>query len=114
MNTKAEINNKGIKFAISNFKLENGLYLNPDLRREWTIARDMIGITERINPIVSKSYPDTYEREILRHYRFMFESITMMHAADVYDALYVASERFHKQLAKRAAKRNQKNIKAGN
>jgi len=106
MNTGININNKGIRFAISNFKLENGIYLNPDIRREWTIARDMIGITERINPVVSKGYTDTYEREVLGHYRFMFEALTMMHAADVYDALYVASERFHKRLAKRIAKRD--------
>lgn len=94
MNTGIEINNKGIKFAISNFKLENGLYFNPDIRREWTIARDLMASVERINPI--KGYTLSQDAFALQQYTELFEKLTMMHENDVYDALYVAAKRYHK------------------
>jgi hypothetical protein len=97
MNTKANINNTGIKFAISNFKLEHGLYLTPDIRRVWTLARDAMAIAEEINP---NSKPGSkfnrWAIEELPKYRFLFEEITMMHENDVYDALYIAAKRYHK------------------
>jgi hypothetical protein len=97
MNTKANINNKGIKFAISNFKLENGLYLNPDIRRAWTIARDTIGVVECINPVARKgSRFNAYAEAGLPGDIHFFKTITMMHQADVYDALYLAAKRYHK------------------
>lgn len=106
MNTKTEINNKGIRFAISNFKLENGLYLNPDLRRMWEIARDEIAIVESINPVVQKgSRMHHYATEALPGYLFAFENLSMMHPNDVYDAFYLAATKFHKAWAKRSAKR---------
>jgi hypothetical protein len=97
MNTGIGYNNKGIKFAISNFKLENGFYLNPDIRRAWTIARDAISQTELLNPkAVKGSDFHQWAIGVLPKYRFLFEELTMLHPADVYDALYVAAERFHK------------------
>lgn len=105
MNTKTEINNKGIRFAISNFKLETGFYLSPDIRRMWTIARDEISIVEGVNPVVQEgSRFHQLACESLPGYLFTFENITMMHKNDVYDALYLAATRSHKRWAKRSAK----------
>lgn len=100
MNTKTNINNTGIKYAISYYKLKHGLYLNPDLRREWTIARDDMAIVERINPVArmarNGSRFHAYAEQQLPGYLFMFKQITMMHNDDVYDALYEAAQRLHK------------------
>ena len=98
MNTGININNKGIRFAISNFKLENGLYLNPDLRRVWTIARDEMAQLEQINPKAAPkdSKWDTIAYRNVTAARMIFEQITMMHSNDVYDALYLAAKRYHK------------------
>jgi hypothetical protein len=96
MNTK-NLNNTGALFAISNFKLERGIYLNADLRRAWTIARDNMAIAEGLNSNVA---PDSiiggYAKVDIARYLFMFRVITNMHEADVFDALYVAAERYQK------------------
>jgi hypothetical protein len=106
MNTKTETNNKGIRFAISKFKLETGFYLTPDIRRMWTVARDEIAAVEGINTVVEKgSRFHQIAVESLPGYLFTFENITMMHKYDVYDALCLAATRSHKRWARRFAKR---------
>jgi hypothetical protein len=98
MNTKGNINNTGIKFAISNFKLEHGLYLNPDLRRVWTIARDDIAQLENINPKAADK-DSIWHLNAYRSFtaaRMVFEELTCMHSNDVYDAFMVAAKRYHK------------------
>ena len=106
MNTKTETNNKGIRFAISKFKLETGFYITPDIRRMWEVARDEISMVEGINPMVEKgSRFHQLAVESLPGYLFTFENITMMHEYDVYDALYLAATRSHKRWVRRSAKR---------
>jgi hypothetical protein len=96
MNTRS-LNNTGVLFAISNFKLERGLYLNPDIRRQWTLARDDIRISEGLNPKIEKgSLIHQYVVKDVEFDLFFFKRLTNMHEADVFDALYVAAERYQK------------------
>jgi hypothetical protein len=96
MNTRS-LNNTGVLFAISNFKLERGLYLNPDIRRAWTIARDTVAISEGLNNKIERgSKLHEISLKEVESDLHMFKRLTNMHEADVFDALYVAAERYQK------------------
>lgn len=94
MNTK-RINNKGLRYEISNFKLEHGLYLNPIVRRTWNIAVLLISFTQGIQKIdFAAGIGETLQPE-LDEYQTFFQVLTELHPADVFDALYIAAERIY-------------------
>ena len=92
MNTNY-LNNVGIRYEISNFKLERGLYLNPIVRRVWRESVELMAITQGVSKIeIPEDWRKTLQPELDENESF-FQILTEMHSADVFDALYVAAER---------------------